>query len=202
MRHELEVDPDLTIVIRLALLRGKEEDPGAARREPAGEQLRRAGAGGLREQRSNPAAHVAQLRRSPPQYGQDAADALRGPKEMRDGLDPLDKNVRAHARLVVQQRAFIGVRRGSAHARPEVDEHPVVAVAPFDHRRRGIQPEAGGVQQIGIGEDPDGAGPLEDRKGRLEGAAQSVVKGNEPRRLTGAQKEVRERLGAVIKGAY
>ena len=202
MRRELEIDPDLTVVIRLALLSGKEENPGAAGREPASEQLGRARAGRLGEQRGDPTAHVAQLRRAPPEHGEHTANALRGPQEMRDGVDPLGKDVSAHARLVIQQRAFVGVRRGGAHARPKVRVYPLVAVAPFDYGGGGIQPEAGGVQQIGIGQDPHGAGPLEDREGGLQGTAQGVVEGNETWRFARAQKEVRERVGAVVEGPH
>src|SRR5207302_1977836 len=81
---------------------------------------------------------VAQLGRPAAQHRDEGADAVGGTQEVRDRVHALRKDVRAHPRLVVQQRALVRVGGRGVHAGAEVDVDALVAVLALDEGGGGV----------------------------------------------------------------
>jgi hypothetical protein len=117
-----------------------------------------------------------------------------------DRVAALCKNVRADSRLIIQQGTFVWVGGRRVHARAEVDKNPRVTFAALDDDGCGIRTESRRVHEIFGGEDADLRRPLERRECLIERETDCVVVCNETRCLAGALKEMRERVGAIVKG--
>src|SRR5205085_2571151 len=128
-------------------------------------------------------------------------ESVRGAEKMRHGVPALRKNVRTDSRLIIEQSTFVWVGGRRVHARAEVDEHAVVAVMALDDDCSRIGTQARRVHEILCGENAHLRGPLERRERLIERQTDRVVVGNEAGRLAGALKEMRERVGAIFKGA-
>src|SRR5438309_10976900 len=85
------------------------------------------------------------------------------------------------------------------HAGPEVAEDALVAVLALDDGCGSLGAHPCGVDQIVLGEDADGRGPLECGERLVQRAARGVVVGQQPRRLAGAQEKVRERIRPIVE---
>ena len=118
---------------------------------------------------------------------------------MRDCVAALGKNVGADSRLIVQQSTFVRIGGRCIHAGAEVDEDSCITVSTLDDNRRGIRAETRGMNEIFRGEYADLRGPLERGECLVEWQSHRVVVGDETRRFTGAQEEMRERVGAIFK---
>lgn len=199
----LALDADFAVGVGTAGLRRQEEISRTAGGKPAGEQLRAMARGtrGLGEQHFGPAPDMAQLGSAPAQQRQHRFLSGRSSQEMRERMIALREDVCAYAGLVVQQRAFVGIRRRGVHARPEIDEDASVAVPAFHDGGRRIGSEPRRVDQVVLMENPNRRGPLERREGLIQRATDRVVVGHQTRRLARALKEVRERVGAVVERA-
>src|SRR4051812_2627582 len=161
----LALDGDLAVGKWLLGVSRNEQKSGATRRIPASEQVRRAADRGFGKQRLRPAPNVTQLGRAPRQQTQCGAESVRGAEKMRHGVPALRKNVRTDSRLIIEQSTFVWVGGRRIHARAEVDEHAVVAVAALDDDRSRIETEARRVHEIFGGENADLCGPLERGEG-------------------------------------
>src|SRR5206468_10772992 len=91
----------------------------------------------------------------------------------------LRENVGAHAGLVVQEGARVGIGGGGVHAGPEVDEDALVGVLALDDGGGGIGAQARRVNQVVLGEDADGARPLDRGQPLVERTADGIVVGEE-----------------------
>src|SRR4030088_3465321 len=118
---------------------------------------------------------------------------------MRDRVTALRENVRADSRLVIEQGTLVWVGGWRIHARTEVDEDAVVSVSALHDDSGRIGTEAGRMDEIFGGEDPDLGGPLECREGLIERQADRVVVRDEARRFTRALEEMSKRVGAVLE---
>ena len=96
--------------------------------------------------------------------------------------------------------------RGGVHGRriepgPQINEPAAVRPLALHHGRRGLAREAGGVEQIVVGEDAHRPGPFQSGERGLHRAAQRVIEGEQAGCLAGAQHEMREPFGPVGEGA-
>src|SRR4051812_49861848 len=121
-------------------------------------------------------------------------------KKMRDRVTALCKDVRTDSRLVVEQRTFVWIGGRRIHPRTEINEDSRVAFATLNHDRRRIGTESGGVNEVFSGKNADLRGPLERRECLVERQTDGVVVRDEAWRFPRALKEVRKRVGAILKG--
>lgn len=194
-------DADFAVRVGSAPLGREKQIAGAAGREPAGEELRAVtrGARGFGKQDFGPPPDVPQLRRATPQERDRRTLPGGRPEKVGQGMIALREDIGEDARLVVQQRAFVRVRRWGIHPGAQVHEHARFAVSALDDGRRGLGAQPRRMHQVVLVEDPDGRGPLQSREGLIEGAPYGVVVGNQTRRLPRALEEVRECVGTIIE---
>src|SRR5205809_5140836 len=120
---------------------------------------------------------------------------------MGDGVNALSEDVCAHAGLIVQQRALVWIGGRGVHARAEIHVHPLVPLLALDDGGRSVGAEAGGVDEVALREDADGRSPLDRGQALVEGTSGRIVVRDEPRRLAGAEEEMRQGVGAIFKSA-
>jgi len=120
---------------------------------------------------------------------------------MRERVVALGKDVRAHAGFVVEESAFVWIRRWRVHARAQVYEHPGLAFAALDDGSRSVGAEPRRVHKVVVFEDAHGGRPLERGKCLIEWTAHRVVVGDKTGRLAGALKEMRQGIGAIVERA-
>jgi hypothetical protein len=118
---------------------------------------------------------------------------------MRDGVHALGEDVCPHARLVVQQRPFVGVGGWGAHSRAEVDEHALIRTAALDNGGGRIRPQSSRVKDVAVRYHAHGSGPLQDAESEFQGTPGAVVERDQAGSLPGTLEEVGEGLGAIVE---
>ena len=144
---------------------------------------------------------MADFWRAAPQERQQRPDAGCGAKKMGESVGPLAKLHHLDSRLVENYRTFEDIHGRRIHPGTQEKIPPTGLTLTLDHGGGGLAGEPGGVEQVVVMQRSYRIGPLQGGESGFHGAAEGIVKCDQPRRFSRPKDEMGESFRPVKEGS-
>ena len=121
-------------------------------------------------------------------------------QKVRERMGPQAKLYRTDTRLIEEHSALEEIHRRRVHPGAQVHEASAPLGTTLDDGNGGFAVEPGRVHQVIVVQDAHHSRPFECCQRLIHGTADGIVEGDQSRRFTGAEHEMREPLGPLAKG--